>query len=315
MEKLPDIEAKTYPLRVIRRSNSNKIYLVEDPQDRKPELGRILLLKKEEEAILAFRVVKQYPDKHFLALKRVRKYGSNRYLDDGDTFTAVEKLGDLHPPPLTAQDRRDLGELEGENGLKPKPYDPDLDAGTTPPPKDEIIDEDDLTDTYTVEETHLLDLNNHWITGGFGYIRNAAPPAQGGSYYFSAGNLRYGVNVGKLVFVKAPKIQDSFTLESGIYFYKALGFVTLTDSYTLLSLFGAIRYNLITSRSFGFFFYLGLTQGVILSSTNADATALATLGSLLPAAGAGILFEVGPNWYTRVDIGLDSIGLNLVLRF
>jgi hypothetical protein len=29
----------------------------------------------------------------------------------------------------------------------------------------------------------------------------------------------------------------------------------------------------------------------------------------------GLFFEMGPSWYTRVDLGLDSMTLNLLLRF
>ena len=315
-EKLPSIEAKTFPVRIVRRSNSNKIYLVEDPEDRKPEIGRILLLKKDIEPYMAFRVVKQYNDKKFLALKRIRKYGQHRYLDDAETFTAVEKIGDLHPPPLSKEDKNDLSEIEGDDsGLKARPFDPEVDTGTSPPPKDEPPPEEETVDAYTLEEAQLLDKHTHWLTFGFGYIRNGAPAALGGSFYFSSANIRYGLTLGKLLLVKEPRIQDSVAAEVGIHFYKSLGFVSLTDSYTVSSISLALRYNLYTSRTFGLFGYLGLDKGLVLSSNNGDAEALTTLGSLLPAVGAGLFFEIGPSWFLRFDIGLDQINANLVLRF
>src|SRR4051794_15843405 len=43
---LPEIEAKTFPIKTVRRSNSNKIYLFEDIKKRLPDVGRILLLRR-----------------------------------------------------------------------------------------------------------------------------------------------------------------------------------------------------------------------------------------------------------------------------
>ena len=318
-ETLPNIEAKTLPVKIVRRSNSNKIYLIEDIKNRQPQVGRILLLKRDEEPFMAFRVLALYPEKQFIAAKRVRKYPGHRVLDDGESFTALEKVADLASLQTSAKDRADLKELETAEGLQPKHFDPELDSATSPAPenpeKDELQTTDDLNDTLTIEEGSIIDHHRHWITLGFGYLRNNGPPANPTSFYFSAGNLRYAYNVGQRLFVNKPRLQDSLSIEGGVYLYKSLGFVVTTDSYTAMSFAATLRYNLMPSEGFGFFFYTGIIKGFVLAATQQQDSGLAALSSILPALGGGLLFQIGPQWYTRIDMGLDTIGLNLVLRF
>jgi hypothetical protein len=320
---LPDIEAKTYDLKVVRRSNSNKIYLFEDLMDRKPTVGRILLMKKEQRPIMAFRVIRVYPDKKLVAAKRIKRYGRVHFLEDGDSYLAIEKISDVAPPAPTPQDRADLAEVESKQGLEILPFDPELDTATSPEELDEgktteaeIDDEDhDPHLALTVEEPKIIDHFIHWLSGGFGYLRNNGPPAAGGSYYFSAGNLKYGISLGRMVILDQPKLQDSITLETGVYIYKSINFATQGDAYTVASFLGSLRYNLMFSEAFGMFFYAGVIQSRVLSSASAQDSVIASLSSTQPAAGAGLLLQVGPSWYTRIDLGIDSLGLALLLHY
>jgi hypothetical protein len=94
-DNLP-ILAKTYPLRVLRRSNSNQLYLLQKSTPGMPEVGRILLLKDEEAPLMAFRVVKVYENWPVIAAKKIRGYSSDfRHLPRGEIFSAVEKLADI----------------------------------------------------------------------------------------------------------------------------------------------------------------------------------------------------------------------------
>lgn len=316
-EKLPDIEAKTYDVKVVRRSSSNKIYLFDDITRRNPPVGRLLLLKKNDEAMMAFRIMRTYQEDGKIAAKRIKRYGGNKNLDDDGVYLAIEKISDLAPPPNTSQDNADLKELEGAEKLKVLPYDPDLDATTTQKTK-EVPEEEEKDDNLgvVIEETQILDHYIHWLTAGFGYVKNYAPPAAGGGYhYFSAGNLRYGISLGRMVFFDKNHLQDSIVLEAGAHLYKALNYSTQGDAYTILGLAGSLRYNLLFSESFGIFIYGGVIQSFVLASAQADSASLQSLASFLPAVGGGFLFQVGPGWYTRVDVGLDTINLNLLLRF
>jgi hypothetical protein len=58
-----------------------------------------------------------------------------------------------------------------------------------------------------------------------------------------------------------------------------------------------------------------MLYGYVVASAQGQSSVIAALSTLLPAAGAGLLLQVGPGWYTRLDMGFDNIGLSLVLRF
>jgi hypothetical protein len=69
-------------------------------------------------------------------------------------------------------------------------------------------------------------------------------------------------------------------------------------------------------ENFGIFFYGGLMQNFVTQvSANATADVQASLQSIVPAVGTGLLFRVGPSWEARVDLGYDMLALGLVLRF
>jgi hypothetical protein len=325
-ENLPDIEAKTFTVKVVRRSSSNKIYLFDDIDNRQSAPGRILLLKRETEPVMALRVLKNYPDENRVAAKRIKRYGNHRTLENSETFTAIEKISDIAPPEPTLEDQADLKELEEKKTkLEIKAFDPELDGSSSQKPlpkEEETVDEndDELQSTeehlaVTVEDVATFEKNRHWITAGFGFIRNVNTPTAGGFYYFSSGNVRYGVNLGQLVFLDRPHLQDSLTLEGGFYLYKSINFVSAGDAYTVMSFVGNLRYNIFFSERLGIFFSAGMMKSSVTSSSQGQSDVITALNSLLPVIGTGILFEVGPSWYTRIDAGIDTASLNLVLRF
>jgi hypothetical protein len=265
----------------------------------------------------------------------VRRYGSYRILDPGDSYLAIEKVGDVVLPPPTAQDKADLKELEGKapdappGDAAPPPtapapavqaYDPDLDAGTSPPPsgavdsdsaKDNPHDDDDDDDSRfgaTIEEVSPLDPHSQWLTLEFGYFNND-------NNYFAGGGLRYGLSLGKMIFLRRAHLQDSLAIEAGAFLYKVINFKTQGDAYTIASLIGTARYNILFSENFGIFFYGGVMQNFVTDVVGGDPTTQAQLQSYLPAAGAGLMFRVGPSWEARVDLGYEMLGLGLILRF
>ncbi len=326
-EKLPEILAETFHVKIIRKSKSSRIYLLEDLDNRQPKPGHLLLLREQNQPVMAFRILKDYLEEKKIAAKRIRRYPNYPTLADGQSFLAIEKISDINPP-WSNEDREDLKELESKenlrNILKVKVYDPELDATVTPhnnsdnhePDLSEEPDADaDHQQNITVEQMELMDLNRSWLTAGFGYVRNNGPPGSGGSYLFTSGNLRYGYTIGKLVFLDKARIQDSLTVDGGIYVYKELNFETQGDSYTVLSFSAALRYNILFSKTFGIFLQLGILQNNVISATLSESDGLAALNSIVPIAGTGLLFEMGPSWFIRTDLGYDSIGVNLVLRF
>lgn len=323
---LPDIEAKSFAVKILDRSSSNRVYLFEDSNTRVPAPGRILLLKREDNQIMAFRVLKNYSDKNAFAAKRVRRYPDHRVLQNEESYLAIEKIADLNPS-LTSEDESDLDELEVRKHLKVVPYDPELDKEIAPLSEEEIDkikkgdqftinpEDQDIHPELSIEESQIIDHFFHWLTVGVGFVSNGATPPSGFSSYFSAANVRYGLTLGRMVFFDRPRLQDSIVIEGGPYFYKALNFATQGDAYSILSLAGVLRYNLMFSRSFGIFFYGGVFKTSVISSTQSQASTITSLSKMISAFGGGLLFELGPSWYTRVELGYESIGANLVLRF
>ncbi len=319
-DELPPIEAQTFHLKVIKRSASDKIYLFEDLDTQVPTTGRILLLKAENESFMALRILKTDLNNKTVIAKRIKRYNNHYYLENDTVFIAIEKISDRAISSLESQE--DHVELEDflhkTSGLRIQPYDPELDLPSSPQPsndgEDTPLSQKDLEArdshlTVSLEEIQPIETQQHWLTAGFGYVRNNGPS---GSYYFSAGNLRVATNLGKMLFLNSPHLQDSLSIEAGFYLYKALNFSTLGDAYTILNLVANFRYNLFFNQSFGLFFYGGIMQGYVLSASQTNST---SLNSFSVAGGGGLLFQVGPSWYTRIDIGYDNIGLNLVLRF
>jgi hypothetical protein len=177
---LPPIEARSYDVLIARRSSSQRVYLFDDPTGREPQVGRILVLKRGEgedrHNVMAFRIVRVYPERKQFAVRRIRWYLNYRVLDPGMSFLAIEKKGDLKIPSLSTEDIEDLNEVEGGrpipgvidaetdpsenphshlnrnlklnpydegvdvNGVRIKKYDPMLDAGDIPPPVDDLSD-------------------------------------------------------------------------------------------------------------------------------------------------------------------------------
>ncbi len=343
-EELPDIEAKSYDVSVVRHSKSGKVYLFNDTQKAKPPVGRILLLKQGSTPAMAFRVLKSYPDSGQFAGTRVRTYPGKTELAPGENFAALEKITDFIPPPPTEAEKADLEELEGASAASKSasgeyredevlPYDPELDAGSSPPPggvatdpeaADHEEDEDSDDDKISVEEIEPLDTDLNWLTFTLGFIRNT-PPAPLSSGYFTGGGIRYAYTIKKTPYFRKAKLQDSIALEGSIFYYQVSNLTeSLSDAYTIVPIIGTIRYNLLVSESLGVFVYAGIGKNNVVASTGPDSPASAVedfetsrdaLGSIFPAFGAGFTYRIGPSWDARFDLGFDVISGGLMLRF
>ncbi len=348
---LPDIIARKFDLKIERRSNSNLTYLLRAPEGGPPGVGKILLIRSNETPIVALRVLKQYPEKDSFAAKRVRRYGDFRVLDKTETYIALEKKQDAEgtpPPPVTQQDQADLQELESPatpaDAAAPEPappappaqppdenvpdvseYDAELDSGTSPLPDSEGDDEGEENSGLGIEETKNLDPYRHTLSAQFGFMTNVDPESK--RYLFSGGGLRYGYSPFRLLFFRGSAVQDSLTIEGGLFVYKIVKFLSTAnaeiDTYTVVPTVLALRYNLALSETFTVFFYAGMLKNWVISATNGVAAAVefkdnnpfTSLNSLVPAVGGGFFFQIGPNWSARIDAGLDFIGAGLVLKF
>jgi hypothetical protein len=349
---LPPIEARTYSLQVIKVSQSDRVYLFSDLDEAKPIPGRIILLRKDDENAMAFRVIKLYESENQIAASHVRRYGAyqNKNLESELEFSAIEKIRDVIFLPRTEEERQldeiDLAELEAdmnledfERGLPPLPhtdpfdpeldqnplpftseFDADLDMGTSPLPKGKTLD-DQLRQLERLEirEIHPFDRDSHWLSLDYARIRNLPPTNKGESYYLKAIGGRYALTFGRLWVFSNNHAQDSFAFEIGAYYYTVFPYTSQSDLYRVIPLTGTLRYNIAFSPDLSLFFYSGILKNVVISASHPNADEgqrnAQRLAATFPAAGAGLFFRIGPKWHLRVEMGIDRIGGGLMLRF
>lgn len=218
------------------------------------------------------------------------------------------------PPPDAQDPAPDAGGLPAPDaGASPAPGgshgNTSLDAGDD--------GNDDPSQGVPLQDSDPIDLHRQWVSAGLGYVRNT--PNGTGSSYFTAAGFRYGYDIARMIFMDSGKTEDSLTAEGAVYFYNILNLDQANDSYNLMPVTLTMRYNMFFTESVGVFLYGGVVKNVIFSANPAGspttATRVSNMSLLMPAAGAGLLFQMGPGWYTRIDAGIDIAGLSLVLRF
>jgi hypothetical protein len=163
------------------------------------------------------------------------------------------------------------------------------------------------------EEVQAFDIYRSSLALGFGYYKNVG--ATGTVINPTGAQLRYGYTLGNMLLLKQSSYQDSLTAEGGLQVYKLTNYAEANDSYTVLPLTVALRYNIYFNRNTAAFFYGGLNKSNVMEQANGSAESVANLSGLIPSAGAGLLIRVGPHWEVRADIGIDMQAIGLVLRF
>ena len=346
-DNLPTIEAQAFNVEVISRSNSNQTYLLDDPSHIQPKVGRILMLKKNDHPAMIVRVLKLYPNESLIAAKKIKKYGSIDTFENKEVLIAVEKIMDSIPPAVTLADEEDLQELEEDNDLEHSnsslpgtpPNTPPIPqlatkSALTPSPvgsgkinsranmpsdtdttdsDEENVDTVQDSSSLVIQEIRTLDQLQHWLTLGFGIFKSYNPSRQ--TTYLTSGNVRYGITILKRFLINRPNVQDSVVAESSFYFFKAINYAVVGDAYSVIGVSPTLRYNVQFGQKFGVFAFTGLLKNYITSTNNPQASAAQLLAKSSLAAGLGLYLQLGPNWYTRLDLGIEAFSANLVLRF
>jgi hypothetical protein len=199
-----------------------------------------------------------------------------------------------------------LSETKTEPKPEPKPDNRNNDQ------LEESTDSPDNT-SQSVLEVQTYDNYRFWLSAGFGVIQSINPNNSQSIGYLNAGNARFGVTIAKHIYFKSSVAQDSFALEATVFGYKFIG--SAADTYTVASVIPTMRYNINFGERFGIFVYGGMSQAFVISGINALQSTLTALTLPIPAFGGGVLFQIGPAWYTRLDAGYESVTLNLLLRF
>lgn len=113
-DSLPPIHIRSYPVEVVRRSDSGMLYLFRDVDDVRTRVGQVILFKNEQNPVMGFRVLQTYPEQRIFAARRIRRYDEYQALNAGEKYTAIEKTGDRIPKEQSAQDKLDVAALEDE---------------------------------------------------------------------------------------------------------------------------------------------------------------------------------------------------------
>lgn len=339
---LPDIEAKMRQLKVLKASTSRRVYLIElqadasqsqtqtqdapAPQDgsatdggEKPPVQKLWLVRSGEENLMALRVLRDINGTQQVIVKRIKQYGDHEALDIGQDYFALEKISDVAPPPPTPQDQADMAEVEPA----PLAFDPDLDTGSSPSPDDDDDSDGPHRDRLgaSIEEHNIpFEKQRHWLSAAFGVLRNTPDQDQVNGHYYFAGGIRYGYDIARRLFVTKDERLDTFTIEGSLFYYSVSGLdnsssASAVDSYTITPIATTGRYTYYFNEDFGIFMYGGMMKNFVMSTQNSNAQRVGNLGGVIPAVGAGALLRVGPQWYTRIDAGLDMFAANLMIRF
>ena len=237
------------------------------------------------------------------------------------------------PPPPAAEAKDSLGDLpDGQPDATTVPlpntkkYDAELDIGTSPKSGRASTGLSESDQIQMAEDIEPMDPTRNTISAEFAFvnmINNA------GSHVYKQGEgIRYGLMLGRMLFLNRPSVQDELTLEAGAFTYTVPGYSDPTDSFTVIPLTFDLKYTILTSETFGIFFYGGEEFNLLGSSTitgleNSTSTPTGTVAQNIitnlttprVAVGAGLVFRLGPGWEARAQFGAEMIAMGLSIRF
>jgi hypothetical protein len=217
----------------------------------------------------------------------------------------------------------------------PESTDQELDQGSasianeiqspTPPPEVSSIDEDldrgaadvgsgdDEEMHFEVNEQLRLQPLGHMFAVQPGIFRNGSDFNLAGQM-FSGFSFSYSVKMRDDWLIRPAKTQDALWFELGGAFYSKAELTN--DVYNLLPLRLELRWELYVNQTMALQFYGGIQYNWIFSTQNAiNETTFDALSGFQSTFGTGILFQLGPQWYFRSDIGYDRLNFGLGIRW
>ncbi len=348
-EQVRPIEAEEFRVTYKKSSHSGRVMMFEDASENRPRPGKILLLKKDNDDVVAIRVLKNYPGK--FAAKTVLPINE---LKPDTEYRAIKKLGEKIIALIREREKRgkdlDAAKTDEDLAKEVSPDDNELDRGIPlqkgktkkvlpsrpdgaaapgmPEPlftKDggeltadsiEIKDEDEQYSDLSVQEDLPIEPSRHAVTLEYGSLKSVDQNANPATY--SGIGLRYGFNIWRMALWHRKTLQDMLTLEAGLFYYTISGFVEADDSVTVYPFVGDVRYTLLIGESLGLFGYLGFVKNTASAGNGASAaltSAVLALNGTHAALGVGATLKIGPSWAVRLDVGSDLFGIGAVLKF
>ncbi|MBS1959417.1 MAG: hypothetical protein JST80_08100 [Bdellovibrionales bacterium] len=200
-----------------------------------------------------------------------------------------------------------------------------LDESTTPQNHEsniEVIDKDntdDATSPYEINESKRFDPFKNMISITTGSFRNASNFVLGGEM-FGGFTLAYSRKLrDDWLISKVPAPQDALWVEFALGYYRKANLTN--DVYTVVPLHAELRWELNFSSTLALELYTGLQYNWIMSMDNVDlnnvgmTNTVQNLNGPQVTVGLGLIFNVGPQWYIRSDLGWDRLVLGLGVRW
>ncbi len=313
-EQLPDIEIRKLSLTIEKMSTNRRVLQV-TTGDEAPGLRQLILIKRDGLPQIALRVIRVYesgdlgPEGGRFAAQQVRAYDPAFRPEKGRTYGGILKLRDLEQTP----------QVSVKTEARPEP----VPAENAPVAEEELSAEE-----ITEEEERELKIlayeeppnyePDHDAIGLAASLVRLGDIVPGTFLYLRAAGLRYSHTFSHPVWWNEAGLQDSLSVDFAGVLGTRLEFAEAGDSYQILSTLTWLRYNLHFSEDLSVFGYAGLQKAFVLVAVTTganDALAQQQLGLLLPALGVGAQLRVGPQWYARLDVGIDQVGASLMLRF
>ncbi len=349
-----EIEAKAYDIRTIRPSRSGRVYLLEKTGEEMPVSGKIFLLREGNTPVMALRVLKTYPDTFRIAAKKLKNYPGFEVLTRNSRFRAFEKVGDVVPPvPPSEEDLKDLEDLESNaieelppeappeegpmEGLEELPAEPPQEeemesleeAPLEEEPLEELPEEEfasdapsepgqefseeepgeedlEIRDTVVEEDIDLSFPNQFTMAIGMmpdmgliGKVKVPGPATKIG------GGLLYARDFG-----------PTFAMEAGFFYYKSSGEVNgTTITMTMVPVVANLRWQTRWREIWTGYLYAGGMYPMVASQIGASTLLLKQIQVLQPTLGAGVFLQTGPNWFLRLNLGIDHATAGVMLRY
>ena len=232
---------------------------------------------------------------------------------------------DPNAPAMLGDDGSGGPEPKMKNAKSLEGFDEELDSTTTPrnlkkkqsPDEGEEDLEDDAPKRNrgpAVEERESLIKYPHMMGVTIGSFRNMSNFQWPGvnSNGFTA---YYNEIVDKGVWFRGQGPQDSLSLEGGLGFYSRMNLTGIFDNYDILPIRTEILYTLQFSPSFAFLSEVGAQYNWVISTDKATTEGVNQVSGFQPNFGIGFLYNIGPQWYVRGDLGLDRVGIGLAVKW
>jgi|GEM_PF-2085746 len=240
--------------------------------------------------------------------------------DESSEAITGQEPPDPNAPALLGDDGSGGPEIQGPITAKSvEEFDEELDASTSPRNlKNESTTRESDTSGGSagpgIEEHSPLIKYEHMIGISVGSFRNMS----GFSFPGITNNgftAYYNEIIDRDLWFKGYQPQDALSLEAGLGYYSRVNLSGTFDNYDVIPIRAELLYTLQLSETFAALGHVGAQFNWVVAADNASEAGLASISGIQPNLGAGILYNIGPQWYLRCDAGLDRIAIGLAVKW